>query len=196
MLSLATALNNNGTAFYNLVLSGGTTNSILVDLHPLSRGTVNIDPANPYTTEPLVDYRALTNPLDATIMADIIRFARRYHMDNPLTKAWAATELTPGTETQSDEQFGEYLAETLSPSVFHPAGTCAMMPRELGGVVDEELRVYGVKGLRVVDASVFPTLPGANTCQSVYAVAEKVSFEVLMARSCGYDVLPSADGCC
>ncbi|KAK4032102.1 hypothetical protein C8A01DRAFT_51032 [Parachaetomium inaequale] len=175
MLSYAAALNNNGTAFYNLVLTGGNTNGILVDLHPLSRGTVNIDPTNPYTTEPLVDYRALSNPLDAVIMADLIRFTRRYHMDNPLTKAWAATELAPGPETQTDEQFADYLAETLSPSEFHPAGTCAMMPRELGGVVDEELRVYGVRGLRVVDASVFPTLPGGNTCQSVYAVAEKAA---------------------
>jgi Choline dehydrogenase and related flavoproteins len=49
-----------------------------------------------------------------------------------------------------------------------------MLPRELGGVVDEELRVYGVTGLRVVDASIMPTLPGANTCQTVYAIAEKV----------------------
>lgn len=49
-----------------------------------------------------------------------------------------------------------------------------MLPRALGGVVGEDLAVYGVRGLRVVDASVIPTLPGANTCQTVYAVAEKV----------------------
>jgi choline dehydrogenase-like flavoprotein len=180
MLSYAAALNSNHTAFYNLVLTGGTTNGILVDLHPLSRGTVTIDPTDPYNKEPLVDYRALSNPLDAAIMADLVRFTRRYHLDNPMTKAWAATELAPGLDTQTDEQFAAYMAETLSPSEFHPAGTCAMMPRELGGVVDEELRVYGVTGLRVVDASVFPTLPGGNTCQPVYGVAEKVSLSALV----------------
>ncbi|KAL2258168.1 hypothetical protein VTK26DRAFT_8628 [Humicola hyalothermophila] len=68
-----------------------------------------------------------------------------------------------------------YLEETMSPSEFHPAGTCAMMPRELGGVVDEELKVYGVQRLRVVDASIIPTLPGANTCQTVYMIGEKAA---------------------
>jgi choline dehydrogenase-like flavoprotein len=172
MLAFASALTSPRTAFYNLVVTGGNTNGLLCDLHPLSRGTVNIDVADPYNTVPRVDYRALANPLDAAIMADIIRFTRRYHMENPLTEAWAATELAPGEETQTDEEFEAYLAETLSPSVFHPVGTCAMMPRELGGVVDEELRVYGVKGLRVVDASIMSTLVGGNTCQTVYAVAE------------------------
>jgi choline dehydrogenase-like flavoprotein len=175
MLSYAAALTSNGTAFYNLVLTGGPTNGIVVDLHPLSRGTVTIDPKDPYNKEPLVDYRALANPLDAVIMADIVRFTRRYHLDNPMTKAWAATEMAPGAATQTDDDFAEYMAETLSPSEFHPVGTCAMMPRELGGVVDQELKVYGVAGLRVVDASIMPTLVGGNTCQTVYAVAEKVS---------------------
>jgi len=137
---------------------------------------VAVDPRDPAGREPLVDYRALANPLDAAVMADIVRFTRRYHLDNPLTKAWAATEVEPGSATQTDEQFRAWLAETLSPSEFHPVGTCAMMPRELGGVVDEELRVYGVRGLRVVDASIMPTLVGGNTCQTVYGIAEKVRF--------------------
>ncbi|KLU87079.1 hypothetical protein MAPG_06084 [Magnaporthiopsis poae ATCC 64411] len=50
-----------------------------------------------------------------------------------------------------------------------------MLPRELGGVVDQQLKVYGVKKLRIVDGSIMPTLPGANTCQTVYAVAEKAA---------------------
>jgi choline dehydrogenase len=62
----------------------------------------------------------------------------------------------------------------ITPTEYHPSGTCAMLPRELGGVVDETLKVYDVGGLRIVDASVIPTLPGANTCQTVYAIAEKV----------------------
>lgn len=174
MLSYASALAANGTAFYNLVFTGGASNGIMVDLHPLSRGTVQIDPRDPVNREPLVDYRALANPLDAAIMADILRFTRRYYLDNPLAAPYRPREVEPGAAVQTDAQWREYLEETLSPSEFHPAGTCAMLPRELGGVVDEDLRVYGVEGLRVVDASVMPTLPGANTCQTVYAVAEKV----------------------
>lgn len=174
MLSLARALGSNGTAFYNLVLSGGATNGILVDLHPLSRGTVNIDPEDPVGRPPLVDYRALSNPLEAAVMADLVRFTRTYYLENPRTKDWQATEMAPGDAVQTDAEFAEYFARSITPSEYHPAGTCAMMPRDLGGVVDQELRVYGVDNLRVVDASIFPTLPGGNTCQTAYAVAEKV----------------------
>jgi choline dehydrogenase len=192
MKALASALVSNGTAFYNLVMSGGSSSGMLIDLHPLSRGTVNIDPANP-NREPLVDYRVLSNPLDPLIMADILRYTRKYHLDNPLTKSFGATEFAPGREVTTDEQFADYLVESINPSYFHPVGTCAMMPRELGGVVDEELRVYGTKGLRVVDASVMSTIVGANTCQTTYAVAEKVSTcypvvrVVLTCVGCGFD---------
>jgi len=191
MKSLATALRSNGTAFFNLVMSGGASSGVLVDLHPLSRGTVNIDPAN-LGKEPLVDYRVLTNPLDPLIMADILRFTRRYHMDNPMTKDLGATEFAPGKGVTTDKQFADYLVEALSPSYYHPVGTCAMMPRELGGVVDEQLRVYGVQGLRVVDASVISTIPGANTCQTTYAIAEKVS--ALLLKKMG-EMLTGITGC-
>lgn len=184
MQSLAQALRSNGTAFYNLVMSGGTSSGMLVNLHPLSRGTVRIDTANPAGREPRVDYRVLTNPLDPPIMADILRYTRRYHLDNPATRSFGAVEYAPGSRVTTDDQFADYLVESLSPSYFHPAGTCPMMPRELGGVVDEELKVYGTQGLRVVDASIMSVLPGANTCQTTYAIAEKVlpRFEELQFR--------------
>jgi len=173
MLSFADALRSNHTAFYNLALSGSPGNGIQVDLHPLSRGTVNIDPKSPQA-EPVVDYRALANPMDAKVMADIMRFSRKYYL-NEANQKWGAAEVQPGARVTSDEDMADYLARTLSPTEYHPAGTCAMMPLEMGGVVDEELKVYGVGNLRIVDASVFPTLPGANTCQTTYALAEKVS---------------------
>lgn len=179
MRLLAAAMRRNDTAFYNAVLSGGPANGIVVDLHPLSRGTVSLDPADPSGREPLVDYRALANPLDAAVMAEIIRFTRRAHFDNPRVAAtMRPLELAPGPAVVSDDALAKYLADTLSPSEYHPVGTCAMMPRELGGVVDEALRVYGTQRLRVVDGSIMPTLPGANTCQTVYAIAEKVGREM------------------
>lgn len=57
----------------------------------------------------------------------------------------------------------------------HLCGTCAMLPKETGGVVDDRLRVYGVKNLRIVDASIFPMIPRGNIQSSVYAVAEKAA---------------------
>jgi len=63
----------------------------------------------------------------------------------------------------------------LRPSFAHPSCSCPMMRREMGGVVDGELRVYGVKGLRVVDASVIPLIPGTHLSSTVYAVAEKAA---------------------
>lgn len=172
--SFAAAMRGNNTAFYNLGLTGGSSNGIIVDLHPLSRGSVNIDPGNP-EGEPIVDYRALTNAVDIEVMTEIMRYTRQYYFNNTATAGFAPRELSPGPKTQSDSELAAYLADTLSPTEFHPAGTCAMMPKELGGVVDQQLRVYGVSNLRVVDASIMPTLPGGNTCQTVYAIAEKVS---------------------
>ncbi|CAH0024513.1 unnamed protein product [Clonostachys rhizophaga] len=59
--------------------------------------------------------------------------------------------------------------------VFHPCGSCGMRPKDRGGVVDTNLRVYGVRGLRVVDASIFPLVPVGNIQSAVYAVAEKAA---------------------
>jgi len=182
MLAYATALRSNGTAFYNSVTTGAGNSGILVMLHPLSRGTVNINPANP-NAEPLVDYRALSNPLDATVMMDLIRFNRRVVFNTTTNSQYGPVESQPGQAVQSDADFRTYLTNTLSPTEYHPVGTCAMMPRELGGVVDEKLKVYGVKNLRIVDGSTMPTLPGANTCQTVYAVAEKASSQSRWRKS-------------
>lgn len=175
MMAYATALRSHNTAFYSGTVTGSPGSPVLVDLHPLSRGTVNIDPEDPAGREPLVDYRALSNPLDKAIMVDMLRFTRRYFFNTSLAQ-YGPREMQPGSDVEAEEDLAAWLAQTLTPTEFHPVGTCAMMPRELGGVVDEELRVYGVQNLRVVDGSVMPTLPGANTCQTVYAVAEKVRY--------------------
>ncbi|KAF3061338.1 Versicolorin B synthase [Daldinia childiae] len=172
MKKMAASIRSSNTAFYNHVLTGAGSSGTLVDLHPLSRGTVNINTADPFNTEPIVDYRALTNPVDLDIMIEMLRFTKRYFFETRL-KELSPRQVQPPDYVNEPEDLAGFLAQNLSPSEFHPSGTCAMMPRELGGVVDESLKVYGVKNLRVVDASIMPTLPGANTCQSVYAIAEK-----------------------
>lgn len=75
---------------------------------------------------------------------------------------------------------GAILASTLNTSQYHPVGACPKMPLEIGGVVDEELKVYGVKGPSVVDASIMPLIVGDTTQSTVYAIAEKVSFLLLL----------------
>ncbi|RYP67109.1 hypothetical protein DL771_007434 [Monosporascus sp. 5C6A] len=175
MKALAAAIRSPNTAFYGLTVTGSPTpgrgNTLL---HPLSRGSVNVNTTDPYNSEPIVDYRALSNPLDTDILVEFIKFARRYHFNTSLA-AYGPREMAPGLGVVEDEDIADYVRGTATPTQYHPSGTCAMLPKELGGVVDESLRVYGVGRLRVVDAGIIPMLPGANTCQTVYAIAEKAA---------------------
>ena len=94
-----------------------------------------------------------------------------------------ASETFPGTNVTTDAQIAASIRTFASSTWYHPTSTLSMMKRELGGVVDPELRVYGVKGLRVVDASLMPMIIGSHTSSTVYAVAEKVSRD-LTTMSC------------
>lgn len=176
MQSLAAAIRSKNTAFYAMTISGSVVPSGAgVFLHPLSRGTVNINITHPDDTEPIVDYRTLSNPVDIDLLVEMIRFERQYLFNTSLS-TFGPTEFAPGTAVVSDEALADVVRNHITPSEYHPSGTCAMLPLELGGVVDQNLRVYGVDGLRIVDASVMPMLPGANTCQPVYAIAERVRY--------------------
>lgn len=83
-------------------------------------------------------------------------------------------EVAPGPNVQTDEDILNHIRETAI-QVWHASGTCAMLPLEKSGVVDETHRVYGVQGLRVVDASVFPVIPDTHTQGPVYMLAEKAA---------------------
>lgn len=176
--ALAKSMRSRDSATYNLFLRGGYDESSMVYLHPTSRGTVHINPADPFFSAPNVDYRALSNPTDLEVLVEFTRFTRKYFTETSL-KQYNPVEIAPGADAQTPEQIAAWLREALNPSCFHPIGTAAMMPQKLGGVVDEKLQVYGVKGLSVVDASIMPDLPGSYTQQTVYAVAEKVSLPFL-----------------
>lgn len=151
---------------------GGAPGGIVMSMHVVSHGTINIDTGNP-TSEPIVDYRALSNPTDMEIMLENIRYMRRF-MAHPSLAPYAPVETSPGIEVEGEE-LEEWVRRVLIPTNFHPVATAAKKPREKGGVVGEELAVHGVGGLSVVDGSVMPLLPGANTQQPVYMLAEKVS---------------------
>ena len=122
----------------------------------------------------IVDFRGGSNDIDLEVMAENVRFMRRYMTEGELAQ-YRATETSPGLSVSTTEQLMQWARGSTIPSVYHPIGTCAKMPREWGGVVDEGLFVYGTGRLSIADASIFPTEVGATTQQSVYAVAEKVS---------------------
>jgi choline dehydrogenase len=168
----ARQMRRKNVSFLSHSLSSGSPGGYAVNLHTLSHGTINIDPKNP-EAEPLVDYRALTNPTDMDVMIALVRYIRRY-INSPALAEYKPKETSPGVDVQTDEQLAEWIRGTYIPTVYHPVGSAAKMPRELGGVVDEELVVYGTKNLRIVDASIMPTVPGAPTSQTVYMIAEKV----------------------
>ncbi|KAI6779858.1 alcohol oxidase [Emericellopsis cladophorae] len=171
---LAALLRSDNSANYNLFLRGANFGGTVVYLHPVSRGTIHVNPANPFFGNPIVDYRAASNPLDLDILAEFVRYTRRFYTETSLSQ-YGPIEISPGPKVTSDEALREALRSSLSPTCFHPVGTAAMMLRELGGVVSELLGVYGVSGLSVVDASIVPDLPGAYTQQPTYAIAEKAA---------------------
>lgn len=151
----------------------GTGSGALVLTKEVSRGTVLLDPADIYA-DPVLDYQTFVNPVDAAIAVENVRFARRLQQ-TPSVRALGPVEQVPGANVTSDEALLAVVRSSSGSSTAHISGTCAMMPREYGGVVNSELRVYGVSGLSVADSSIQPLIPGAHICATVYAVAEKVS---------------------
>jgi len=142
-------------------------------LKPLSRGTVNINPANAIAA-PLVNYRTFTNPLDLTLTVHGIKMFRRLY-STPSAKTLGPVERSPGEAVQTDDEWVAFLKRSMSPSFYHPVGTASLGPKSGGGVVGSDLKVHGIEGLRVVDASIMPLIPGTHTSSSVYAVAEKAA---------------------
>lgn len=111
------------------------------------------------------------------LLREGVRFARRFVRAEGVLEL-APVEVVPGANVTSDADVDAWIREVAS-TLYHPAGTCKMGRREEGGVVDAQLRVYGVEGLRVVDASVMPMLPASHTMTTVYAVAEKAAVDIL-----------------
>ncbi|KAK6849257.1 oxidoreductase [Apiospora arundinis] len=96
---------------------------------PLSRGSVQLNTSapDPAASEPIVDYRTLSNPLELEILTEFVRFTRAYHFNTSLA-AYDPHELMPGVNVTSDEDIGAYIRRSLSPSEYHPSGTAAMLP--------------------------------------------------------------------
>lgn len=137
-----------------------------------SRGSISINTTDPFAT-PVINPRVLSNPLDIILLTDGIKFTRDV-LNTAALSPLKTNETFPGLTVSTDQELEAYIRSTLT-TLNHHVGTSSMLPRELGGVVDSELRVYGTIGLRIVDASIMPMLPAAHLQATVYAVAEKVS---------------------
>lgn len=151
--------------------SGNYINVPTACVSPASRGSVSINSSDPFS-RPLVDPALLTAPVDILIVRESIKAARRF-FSGPAWEGYILGSLNNNATT--DEDIEEFIRENAV-SFFHPVSTASMSPEGADwGVVDPDLRVKGVTGLRVVDASVIPRLPAAHTSAAVYAVAERAA---------------------
>jgi choline dehydrogenase-like flavoprotein len=146
-------------------------------LRPKSTGTVSITSANPFAA-PEIDYNFFAEPDDCKVMVDGIHQARRI-LSAKAFDEYRGEEIHPGSDCQSDEQIIEKVKEKVG-LVYHPVGTCKMGTDRMA-VVDPQLRVHGLEGLRVVDASIMPRLISGNTNAPTIAIAEKAADLILEA---------------
>ncbi|KAF4909515.1 Pyranose dehydrogenase [Colletotrichum viniferum] len=173
---IASMHSKGSTAAMELLYVDGGRSVVNILMHPLSRGTVSITSSDPFAP-PAIDPRYFSHPYDRQVLVESLRFNRKLLATAPI-QALGATETLPGTATESDADILNFIKGVTS-TEYHYVGTCAMLPKALGGVVDAELKVYGVDGLRVVDASIMPLLPSAHTQATVYAIAEKAADIIL-----------------
>lgn len=164
----------------DLLLTSLATNDSAVDqgtsgrfkslLRPFSRGYISIR-SNSIWDEPILDPRTLSHPLDVEIMLAAVRWNRKLLNHPEVKSALNTVEIVPSPEDITDEQLITIIRNGMSPTGGHPCCTLGM-----GSVVDSKLKVKGLKGLRVVDSSAWPFVPGAHATQSTaYGFAEKVS---------------------
>ncbi|MFD0133962.1 GMC family oxidoreductase [Streptomyces sp. NPDC127159] len=144
---------------------------------PRSRGTVRLTGASP-GSPPRLDPNYYGDPHDVEVMAAALRWARELGRSAPLAP-WRGAEVLPGPAVHEDDprSIRDYLYKSLR-TYSHQVGTCRIGADDMA-VVDADLRVRGVEGLRVGDASVMPSLVSANTVASVYGIAERAADLIL-----------------
>ncbi|KAE8418923.1 GMC oxidoreductase-domain-containing protein [Aspergillus pseudocaelatus] len=151
------------------VIPGGIALLGVILSFPFSRGSTQIASSDP-NAKPIIDTQFFANSMDIEILA---RHVQNLHK---LTMSPALQSVIQPTEVPQDmEVIKEMLRESAVLTTHRTCGTVAMLPQQVGGVADQDLRVYGTKVLRVVGASIFPLTPHANLMMTVYAVAEKAA---------------------
>jgi choline dehydrogenase len=143
------------------------------NLRPTSRGYVRIRSPEP-STHPAIQLNYLSTDEDRRVAVDAIRLTRRIAAAEALRR-FQPEEYRPGTELQSDEELAK-AAGDIGTTIFHPVGTCKMGPADDAyAVVDPQLRVHGLEGLRIADASIMPTITSGNTAAPTVMIGEKAA---------------------
>ena len=140
-------------------------------VRPRSRGEIRLASADP-AAHPLIDPNYLADPADAASLVAGLRIAREI-VRQPALDTFRGPEIDPGAHVQTDADLLAYVRQN-SETLYHPVGTCRM-GADAASVVDLALRVRGVRGLRVVDASVMPTVPNGNTNAAALMIGEKAA---------------------
>lgn len=159
----------------------GSMNFDLWNLLPFSRGYIHIQDADPYLRSIVNDPQYFANELDLLGQAAATMLARNLSSSGAMHQHWveerepgyAAVPKDANLSTWRTYVMGKYRAN------YHAVGTASMMSRELGGVVNHEAKVYGVKGLRVIDGSIVPTQVSSHVMTVFYGMAEKIAELVL-----------------
>ncbi|KAI0695505.1 GMC oxidoreductase [Cerioporus squamosus] len=139
---------------------------------PFTRGTIHAASKDP-EVQPEIDPNYIEEEIDLEILVDSLKFVRKVASQD----AWKSItegEILPGPNVQTDEQIRASIKESVS-TTWHACGTCSMLPREKGGVVDTHLKVYGTKNIRVADLSILPVLTSVHTQATTYGIAEQAA---------------------
>ncbi|QEX20859.1 choline dehydrogenase [Hypericibacter adhaerens] len=169
-LAMATSVDAN-QSFDSMPFDGFQTHCDL--LRPTSRGWLKLADANP-RTPPRILFNYLQTPEDRAAMRTAVRLIRDIH-ERPALGPYRGGELFPGENVSSDAEIDAYLRKTVDTG-YHPVSTCKMGPdSDPTAVVDPACRVHGLRGLRVVDASIMPSIVSGNTNASTIMIAEKAA---------------------
>ena len=142
------------------------------DLRPDSRGHVGLHSADPYQ-QPLIQHNFCQDERDMQRLVQGIRIMRNI-TDQPAFKAYVGEEAEPGRDVQSDDELRHYIKSHCM-TMYHPTSSCAMGTGENAVTDPTSMKVYGLEGLRIADASVFPAVTSGNTMAPTVAVAEKAA---------------------
>jgi choline dehydrogenase len=148
-------------------------------MRPESKGHIHITAADP-RRPPAINFNFLSAPPDADLTVRAIRIARAI-MTAPAMAPLRVSEIGPGPERVSDAEILDWVKQ-VGETTYHPVGTCKMGADPLA-VVDSALRVHGIHGLRVADASIMPTLTSGNTNAPSIMIGEKAADLVLKAAT-------------
>jgi choline dehydrogenase len=151
--------------------------AITHQLRPESRGSIHVKSADPRVA-PAIRYNFLSAELDRQVVLAATRITRAM-MQAPAMDAFRGHEIAPGENIQNDDEMLDWIMQTAE-TTYHPVGTCKMgTDSDPMAVVDERLRVRGIAGLRVVDASIMPTLTSGNTNAPSIMIGEKAARMVM-----------------